>query len=670
MAEQYQSFQGREPTIDVDLFIKKAAQEETVRAAKTAELQRGMQLGIQAYDAYTSGELKQAQTGLAEAQTAATEQKTAGGGADPQEVLKNQEAQKKIDAGKVISEFGGMLDSALGGNQLDVNSAAASSAFLQAGMQRPDEAMAQLEKASQLGLLDPQITKSVGQQLLAVKKAEQAMALEQAKAVQAQQADAKMQDSVLQATGILAPQITKIPGAKPSDYGFTPRSRLHKIGDDNRVVIGKDGRYEKAADKGEPKDDNVMYYKKDGTIVGMGLPDDRRKDLETLQSHQALNPKLYGPTTVGGMTEADLAQKQPVDTSNNTAMGLAARSATAVDTGPVTANTIEGRAQAAIKAADAGINKLLSESPTNSAKEAILRGKKLGQDIANKARNTAASFQPTTVPLPQNTAYITRASFNPGEVMKSNVGSIQYAKDHLASIIPGADVEVNLPEKYITRKGTADSVVIEPKIIERIKNDPLYKGLPAKVLGMIAIESGGNPAAYNKGTGAAGAMQLLPGAAIDGGIDPSLETRLNPEENIKGGTAYLQRIGADIAATYTKKVKELQQNSLALGAFASRNGHIQKLDPRVELLAYNGGASYVKAAIRAGKLSWEEIEQHIRDVKHTAAEEENIGYANKVIAASLFFIEGGNTSDEAYVNELRHSGIITVNPKKPAGTYV
>lgn len=670
MAEQYQSFQGKEPNIEVDLFIKKAAQEETVRAAKTAELQRGLQLGIQGYEAYSQGQLRNKQGALIEAQTAAIEQKTAGGGADPQEVLKNKQAEQKLGDMSIFEQLSGIVKDYAGGNRaLDINSTFSNPALGGTFARNKDQSLALLEQARQAGLA-PEVYDSQVKPLFAEKAQEQEIERKAYDAKLDAASSNKQQDEVLNANAILSPNLKKIPGAKPEDFGFAPRSRL-SIGADNRVELRKDGRYEEAGASGEARDDNVMYYKKDGTIVGMGLPDERRKDLDTMQRHQALNPNLYGPSQIGGVTEDQaLGQRRSVDTSGNFAGGLAGRAT--VDLAP-TANTIEGRAQRALESADAGINKILGGSPTASAVDTIKRGIQEGKKLSNKNINTATSFQPTTVPLPANTAYITKASFNPEETMKASVGSIQYAKDHLSNVLSGADVEINLPEKYIARpprKGQTEPYIIEPEIVERIKNDPMYKGLPAKVLGMIAIESGGNPAAYNKGTDAAGAMQLTEAAAIDGGIDPSLSNRLNQEQNVKGGTAYLQRIGADIARTYANKAKELQKNSLALGAFTSSTGQIQKLDPRAELLAYNGGASYVKAAIRAGKVSWNEMEQYIRDVKHTAAEEENIGYANKVIAASLLFIEGGNTSDEAYVNELLQTGIITATPKKPAGTYV
>lgn len=697
MAEQYGSFQGREPNIDVNLFVNALTQGIAAGNAQKTPLQAGIEGAIEG--AQTGVKIAQGiqQIQQSRATTEAIEiqnqEATAEGVPEArrqQEIAKGREAEaggdltkqaaqaqaaQKLSQLTTLKQITDLVAQAAGGNTaIDLNSVLGNPAVAQLGTDKDYRAqvLGAYAQANQLGRLDPAIYKSGVDTIFAAadleKKAEQKAYQENLRIA----AGAKASDDTIRADASFADVKRSHPNTKWQNTELVSEESLNLDPNTGRPVEGKNG-YFKPNPSGKKYDPerNALIETDPETgaikVLKRGMPSIYKEQLFNLKNGQAL-ADAYQQSTVGGVTKDELLKGNRVDTGPVNSTGLAGMQP--VDTSPITPANMQRQAEQAVLSAEEGIRTIINESPTNSVKESIKRGIREGQGTANRTKNVVTSFQPTTVPLARNDARVTSVSFNPGEVMKGSVGSIQYAKEHLSNLVGGADVEINLPEQYAYRpanpsKGYNESYIIDPGTVKRIKEDPAYKGLPAKILGMIAIESGGRADAYNKTTGAAGAMQLLPGAAIDGGIDPSLSNRLNQEQNIKGGTAYLNRIGRDIAGTYTRKMKELQQNSIDLGAFASNTGQMAKLDPRAELLAYNGGASYVKAAIRAGKIEWDDMVQYIRDVKSTPAEEENIGYANKVVAASLLFIEGGNTSDEAYMNELLSNGILSIKPIKP-----
>jgi soluble lytic murein transglycosylase-like protein len=71
---------------------------------------------------------------------------------------------------------------------------------------------------------------------------------------------------------------------------------------------------------------------------------------------------------------------------------------------------------------------------------------------------------------------------------------------------------------------------------ERVLLEAANQGLdPALVRAIMHAESAFNPSALSK-AGAAGLMQLMPGTASDYGVS----NRLDPDQNIRGGVAYLR----------------------------------------------------------------------------------------------------------------------------------
>jgi hypothetical protein len=146
---------------------------------------------------------------------------------------------------------------------------------------------------------------------------------------------------------------------------------------------------------------------------------------------------------------------------------------------------------------------------------------------------------------------------------------------------------------------------------------------------------------------------MLVGTANEEGLTD--KDRFNPDKEIPATADYLK--------------KQYNQINTALQVQYNKQGISATPDPRTVvstmLSAYNGGAKDVVNAIRAGNTSWDGISAYLKKVKSPAASEENLGYVDKVINASIPFIKGGNTGDDQYLRLLQGMGIMNVLPPAP-----
>lgn len=176
--------------------------------------------------------------------------------------------------------------------------------------------------------------------------------------------------------------------------------------------------------------------------------------------------------------------------------------------------------------------------------------------------------------------------------------------------------------------------------IKRVNSIPELKGYHPIIKGMVAIESGGNPNAYNKKSKAAGLMQLTPVAQAENSvIDP-----YDPAENIAGGANH-----------FKNRIKEIDK---AITKASASQGIPIKPDLRFSLLAFNGGQKYVLDGIKRGYTTYPEMVQYIKSVKSPEAAAENLAYPDKVLSATLQFMEGGNLADDNTMKQLIIAGIV------------
>lgn len=253
------------------------------------------------------------------------------------------------------------------------------------------------------------------------------------------------------------------------------------------------------------------------------------------------------------------------------------------------------------------------------------------------------SNTPQNIPITPGTPRMTQ------EVEPSIVNSKADIGNRLSGVLGGAQVNVmfEMPDdKYM------QSIY---KSVNRINSLPGLDAKPAIFKGLIAVESRGYTNAVSP-AGAKGLTQLMPTTADEVDVDNPLD----PEENIRGGYEYLE-----------KKYKEVDN---ALSKALAEQSIPQKVDPRLilaslyedgtvdkfALASYNGGFKAIKNGIAKGITTWDEMKEYLATVKNPKAFEETSAYVDKVLAASIPFIKGGNASDEDYVQTLNGFGIIEV----------
>ena len=246
--------------------------------------------------------------------------------------------------------------------------------------------------------------------------------------------------------------------------------------------------------------------------------------------------------------------------------------------------------------------------------------------VQQKAPPVDPISTPQNIPIPQGTPAVTQAVPTPAPTPTPVTN--KQASVHLSSLMGGADVTINT---------SLSKSPVSYQTVANVNALPAMKNKSALLKGIVSIESAGNPNAVSP-AGAVGLTQLMPGAASDVGL--AAEDRTNPELNVNGGEQYYKGLEKQISKAYADQ------------------GYSISPDPRVVLAAYNGGAKYIINAISKGYVTWEDTKEYLKTVKSDKALKENLSYPDKVILASIPYIQGGNASDDAYVKSLLGFGII------------
>lgn len=253
--------------------------------------------------------------------------------------------------------------------------------------------------------------------------------------------------------------------------------------------------------------------------------------------------------------------------------------------------------------------------------------------VQQKAPPVDPISTPQNTPIPQGTPAVTQAVPTPAPVSSTGASAgapvaFKQINTHLSDLMGGADVQLNVGLK---------TSPVSYETVATVNALPAMKNRSALLKGLVSVESAGNPNAVSP-AGAVGLTQLMKGAASDVGL--SAEDRTNPELNVNAGEQYYSRMEKQISKAYADQ------------------GYSITPDPRVVLAAYNGGAKYIVNAISKGIVSWEDTKEYLKTVKADKKLKENLAYPDKVILASIPYIQGGNASDDAYVKSLLGFGII------------
>lgn len=684
MAEQYASFQGKEPNIDVNLFVNALTQgiaagnaQKTTFGAIAGGISDAISGGIQTAQGVQAIRANEAILEVAEdpAVIEARKQGAIGQGqVQAQQGAQAELQQKVLEANQETAEL--VLTDKLKNEALIAEQTLGDTKTKQAVMAAiargaPEELNSILNDpgvrgtfsrdtgfavqsiAGMQGKADPALIDSVYKQVDAVElEKRRANALQdqaKRKQIAAEKNDEEFTQSQYSLQGLqgVADVMTK-PGFKPQSLKLYPEDSVVRSG--NKLQT-QDGVVVKSVPVGPTSTDKGYILAYGDTVLDTLNRDEGRNYgaiLENFKKGAAARPDLY-PTDTTPETEV-----LPADAALRTeGTGLAARAAPL----PATAtnqNIIDAarkrNADAAAVAQSRGQSQsyeamvvqgtniprqqpvaappYISTSQTVKTDPAVPALTRPVQSPGAMTPNSAATETPEATPTAEKTP-------EGAETPKpTQIGTVPYAEEHLSKALGGANVTLNTAiEKPQATKAVVDKINAIPSLANK----------PAFLKGIVAIESAGNPNAKS-GAGAAGLFQFMMAAASDVGL--SEEDRFDPEKAVPAGIKFVTRQYEGI------------EKQLALSL--SQQGMAVQVDPRMTLAAFNGGLRWIQQGIRAGNTTWPQMKEYLISVKSPEAEKENIEYVDKVITASIPFIVGGNVSDDSYVRTLLNFGIVEV----------
>lgn len=239
---------------------------------------------------------------------------------------------------------------------------------------------------------------------------------------------------------------------------------------------------------------------------------------------------------------------------------------------------------------------------------------------------------PQNTPVPLGTPAVTIPAPSTAELPPDN---IEAGEERLSQVLGGAPVKLNV--------STFSKPIYNEKTIQRVNSIPALDNQPALLKGLVVTESGGNPEIVST-DGGVGLFQFMKGTAADLGL--SSEDRKDPNKATPAAVKYLSQQYENIERQINRVMND--------------QGINLKPDPRMVLAAYNGGLRYVLNGIKAGNLTWDDMKGYLLSVKNPEAGRINTEYPDKVITASLPFIKGGNASDDSLVRSYINYGIVEV----------
>lgn len=654
MAEQYASFQGKEPNIDVNLFVNALTQgiaagnaQKTTLGAIAEGISGGIKTGIATTEGIqeiranaanlevnTDDEVIQARKDKIKADAEIAQAEAKAKSAEDASITIAKVATAKTQAAEAEQKLGDIKVQQTVGEALSRRSPEELNSILNdpnvLGTMRRNTAFGNQVLAGARGVADPALINNIAQQIDAVELQKQRASMLEDQARRKQIAADKNEDEFTQAQYSLqglqgVPDVMGRPGFVPSKLKIFPEDSVRvvngRLETSNGAVVRQPQVGPISADKGY-----VLAY---GDQVLDTLNHDEGRNysgiLENFKKGAAARPDKY-PVANEPTTEV-VSSDAAIRTEN---LGLAGNVPTPVaGPAPVTNADIVAAAK---QRNERFRNQAIASGQGNSYTGLMNQGAALSK------QNTRAVAPPyisssQAVKSDPNVPPITVPTVTPVPDKKS-VGTIPFAEQHLSQVLDGAKVKINTDIQI--PQATAD-------VVQKINATPALANRPALIKGLVAVESAGNPNAKSA-AGAAGLFQFMEGAASDVGLSP--EDRTNVEKSVPAGVEYITK-------QYDAIEKQLAQT-------LNDQGVNVQVDPRMVLASYNGGFKWIKQGLAAGNTDWESMKDYLLRVKSEGAAKENTEYPDKVITAAIPFIKGGNVSDDSFVRTLITFGIIDV----------